>query len=101
MVAFDSILQDEQIFWRQISRIAWLKEGDRNKKFFYIRASARKRENVIKDLVDKKGVWTEDDEWVEITASSYFTEIFFLAAPSIKQMDAALKNVSNKITDET
>lgn len=62
MVAFDSILQDEQIFWRQRSRIAWLKEGDRNKKFFYIRASARKRKNAIKDLVDKKGVWTEDDE---------------------------------------
>lgn len=59
---FDSILQDEQIFWRQRSRIAWLKEGDRNKKFFYIRASARKRKNAIKDLVDKKGVWTEDDE---------------------------------------
>lgn len=90
-----------KFFGDKYQELLGLKKVTETKSFFYIRASARKRKNAIKDLVDKKREWTEDDEWVEITASSYFTEIFFLAAPSIKQMDAALKNVSNKITDET
>lgn len=96
----DNILQDEEIFWRQRSRIAWLKEGDRNTKFFHARASTRKRKNEIKCLTNEAGVWTEDEEEIESIDCSYFIELFSSTAPSIEHIDTTLKKVSNKITDE-
>ena len=40
----------EEISWRQKSRELWLKEGDKNSKFFHKMANARRRKNFFSSI---------------------------------------------------
>jgi len=96
----DNILIDEEIFWKQRSRADWLKEGDRNTKFFHAKASARKKKNRISGLEDENGKWIEEDDKVEQLICDYFTHIFTTTNPSQSQLHAALETVPAKLTED-
>jgi hypothetical protein len=51
----NELLYKEEMLWLQRSRIAWLKEGDRNTRFFHQKAVWRARRNKIKKLKDDDG----------------------------------------------
>ena len=40
----------EEIFWRQKSRELWLKERDKNTRFFHKMANAHRRMNILEKL---------------------------------------------------
>ena len=52
----NELLYREQMLWMQRSRVAGLREGDRNTLFFHRKAVWRARKNRIKSLVDDTGV---------------------------------------------
>ncbi|KAJ9184743.1 hypothetical protein P3X46_004439, partial [Hevea brasiliensis] len=51
------VLSEEEIFWKQRSKIFRLKEGDSNTHFFHAQASSRRRSNYVEALQDSKGHW--------------------------------------------
>ena len=72
----DDLLQKQEIYWAQRSRLNWLKHGDRNTKFFHARASQRKRRNHIRGIRNTHGQWVEELEEVVGVASAYFDNLF-------------------------
>ncbi|KAF3787115.1 Transposon TX1 uncharacterized protein [Nymphaea thermarum] len=56
------ILLMEEIYWRQKSRIKWLKDGDANTKFFHESVKSKRRRNKINAItVDGRKLEEEED----------------------------------------
>ena len=73
-------LKKQEIYWAQNSRIQWLKEGDRNSKFFHTFASLRRNKNNISSL-EMDGRKIENPEEIRAEAVNYFSKLFHDDSP--------------------
>jgi hypothetical protein len=92
------LLKRQETMWRQRSRAIWLKDGDRNTKFFHNKASQRSKVNEIKKLKDEDGVWWRGDENVEKVLINYFEELFSSSNPT--NIEATCEVVQGKLSEE-
>jgi hypothetical protein len=60
----------------QRSRVAWLREGDRNTKYFHHRVSWRRKKNSIHKLKRCVGTWTSDTAEMEEMATDFFQKLY-------------------------
>lgn len=66
-----------QIFeWCVREEIMWLREWDKNTKFFHRRASARRKKNNISFLTTKSGDVIDNKASMESEVTSYFSRLF-------------------------
>jgi hypothetical protein len=49
----DKLLESEEMWWNQRSRVLWLQHGDKNTKFFHQKATQRRKRNIIDSIMDK------------------------------------------------
>lgn len=66
------LLEKQEIYCKQRLKQFWLKEGDKNSRFFHKFASIRRWNNPIKRLKDVNGEWTEIDAEVQGVITQYF-----------------------------
>jgi hypothetical protein len=59
----------------QRGRATWLLHGDRNTSFFHNAATARKKRNQLKRLLDDTGVWKEGDQ-LHNHVVDYFSHLY-------------------------
>ncbi|KAH9724450.1 reverse transcriptase domain-containing protein [Citrus sinensis] len=96
----NNLLTDEEIYWKQRSRADWLKEGDKNTKFFHFKALSQRRKNRISGIENQQGQWLEDEEEIEREFGEYFQDLFTTSSPNQNQINAALKGLNPKMTVE-
>ncbi|XP_052478341.1 uncharacterized protein LOC128033889 [Gossypium raimondii] len=70
------LLDNEEKYWAQCLRVNWLKKGDRNTRFFHVRATNRKIKNNIERLKDMHGHWKENTKDICEAAREYFQNLF-------------------------
>ncbi|KAE8708292.1 hypothetical protein F3Y22_tig00110348pilonHSYRG00365 [Hibiscus syriacus] len=51
LVDLKEVMDKDENYWFQRSRVAWLKDGDRNSSFFHARANGRRKKNRIEGLL--------------------------------------------------
>ena len=57
-------MEKEELKWKQKSRELWLREGDRNSKFFHLSTVIRKRNNRINEIKLDDGSWLHGREQI-------------------------------------
>lgn len=72
----DEMLLREEVMWRQRSRATYLREGDRNTKWFQWKATWRKKKNEITKLKNSEGTWVEDREGLHGLTRDFFKELY-------------------------
>lgn len=94
-----TLWKQEELFWCQRSRIKWLKDGDRNSKFFHATTIQRRGRNRIDRLKDDNGLWVEGQQEVFQLISEHFQKVYTLDNPIIDE--ERLHCILPKVTDQT
>ena len=94
----DTLLFKEEIYWAQRSRIPWLKHGDKNTRFFHLKASQRKQRNHIQSIKNAEDVWVEEESDIAGVALEYFETLF--KAGTCERLEECLNGVNSKITPD-
>lgn len=76
MRKFFSLLEQQEEYWRLRSRAMWLKEQDRNTKFFHRQANARKQKNYISGLINEDQTWCTFPYEIQDILSLFFQHLF-------------------------
>lgn len=94
----NEMLYREEMLWLQRSRINWLKEGDRNTRFFHSKAVWRAKKNIIVRLRDSGGTVQNSTTVMEDMATKYFQEMY--TADSTLDHTQIIHLIQEKVTPE-
>ncbi|KAL6211599.1 hypothetical protein ACLB2K_016822 [Fragaria x ananassa] len=96
----NELMSIDEVYWRQRSRAIWLKDGDRNSKFFHKSASNRRKKNKLKGLYDRQGVWQNTPQGIEEVVISYFQDLFARQEPDLVAQNTVLQTIQPRVTSE-
>ena len=88
---------EEEQYWQQKSRLSWLREGDKNTKYFHAVVNGRRKRNKIGNLKREDGSWTTTDEEITAEVAKYYKHLF--KSSEIQCLEDILDGIPSTITD--
>lgn len=88
----------EEIMWQQRSRILWLTAGDKNTRFFHLRASQRRRRNLISKLKRADGSVIDIPQEMGNITTAFYKDLY--RSEGIMNMEEVLATVPSKVTED-
>ncbi|XP_042487034.1 uncharacterized protein LOC122067264 [Macadamia integrifolia] len=73
-------LQDN--LWAQKAKLRWMKDGDKNSKFFHLSVKMRRARNQIRTLQNADGEWMNDQQQLSSYIVNYYEEFHRLSVTS-------------------
>ena len=93
-----SLLFQDELFWRQRSRSIWLSISNKNTKYFHQRASQRRWKNQIHGFLDDNGQWCTSETDTDRVAEAYFQNLFTTTNPT--NLESLLDLVDRLVTPD-
>lgn len=90
------LLDRENLKWKQRAKVDWLKEGDRNTKYYHACANYRKKSNQIVSIIDEHGVLCKSDEAVREAFVRYFSALFTVGPAD--NLESCLEHLEEKVS---
>lgn len=75
-------IRREEVYWRTKSRVQWLREGDKNTRFFHAQTLKLRMRNAIHGLEKEDGTWCTDRHRMHGLAVQYFQTLFSTDRPA-------------------
>uniref|UniRef100_A0A803NJ60 Reverse transcriptase domain-containing protein n=1 Tax=Cannabis sativa TaxID=3483 RepID=A0A803NJ60_CANSA len=94
----DELLEQEEMYWQQRSRIDWMQLGDRNTKYFHSKASARRSNNKITSLKTEDGSTFTSKADMSNVIQDYFSNLFKASFIDSNTLDATLATIHVSVT---
>jgi hypothetical protein len=92
------IMEQEELKWKQCAKEEWLRNGDRNTKYYHACASQKRRRNTIEQIQDEEGHLYTETTAIDEAFVRYYRGLFTFAKP--QNMEKCTSAISSKITDE-
>lgn len=93
------LMEQEELKWRQRAKENWLRDGDRNTKYFHTCANQRQRRNRIEQVVDRLGRTCTSQATMEQAFIDYYQHLFTSANPH--DIDDCTKAIEGRLADAT
>lgn len=75
---FSVILKEEELIWYQRSRVKWLTDEDRNKKYCHTKTINIRRKNKIVMLKNGHRSWIEEENELRLMVNEYYKKMFVI-----------------------
>jgi hypothetical protein len=95
-IHINDLLEEEDLKWGQLAKEHWLKDGDKNTKFFHTCVKQRKRHNQIEEILDEGRVMCSTEDEVKKAFTGYFQHLFTTSNPIC--IERCLEGLSPKVT---
>ncbi|XP_059070613.1 uncharacterized protein LOC131068907 [Cryptomeria japonica] len=97
---YSELLAREEVFWRQKLRECWLKEGDRNIKFFHNSVKVKRSRNKIMSILNKENAELDKMDDINKEAVDFFLSLLSKDKdPELEQQQEGLNVIPKLITD--
>ncbi|XP_060961850.1 uncharacterized protein LOC133032047 [Cannabis sativa] len=99
-IVLEDLLEQEEVYWQQRSRVDWLSCGDRNTKFFHAKASSRKSNNKIKFLHNSLGQKVYSKEDIAAVVQAFYSDLFSSTSVDEEALNSTLSCIPTTVSAE-
>ncbi|OMP11686.1 reverse transcriptase [Corchorus capsularis] len=96
----NDLYKNEEVMWRQRSKAFWLRDGDKNTRYFHSLASARRNRNMISRIRNSERRWMADFRSIEDEFVGYYRDMFSSSNPIRAQVDLVVEKVKVALSSD-
>uniref|UniRef100_A0A803PEK6 Reverse transcriptase domain-containing protein n=1 Tax=Cannabis sativa TaxID=3483 RepID=A0A803PEK6_CANSA len=93
------IMDQRETFWKQRAKQFWLKEGDKNSRYFHMAATTRRGNNAISKLRDGNGQWVSWENGLSELIVDYYSALFSASGASclevVEDIECSISDMVN------